>query len=84
MAKVIKITEEKEMVIVVKNIGFLKSLKDVIDGGNESSGYEDLIEESIKIAKDNMSKGFIIISIDVNTIDDKNVMVQLNTVKEEL
>jgi len=81
MAKKIKLTDKKEVITVVKNIGFLKSLKDVIDGGNETSGYNSLIEETIKIAKGELSNGFEIESINVSPIDDKNVMVQLNTVK---
>lgn len=81
MAKVIKISEDKEVITVVKNIGFLKSVKDVVSGGDETNGYQDLIEESIKIGKANVSNGFEIQSVNVSPINDKNVMVQLNTVK---
>jgi len=82
MAITLKLNEKKKSIVEVRNIGFIKSMQDFVSGGDENEGYEKLIEETFNKAKDAMEDGYIVENVTIRPVNDTNVMVKLDIVKE--
>lgn len=83
MAKVLTLSKSKVQIVVAKNIGFLKAAKDVLAGGGELEGVEELYLEAYQEAIREIPVGFQVVSSDIKIIKELNIMILVNAEREE-
>ena len=75
MAKLVRLNDYRVQCVVAKNIGFLKAAKDVLAGGSELVGIEELYVEAFKEASGIVPDGYYISNSELQIIKELNVIV---------